>query len=64
MKKLVLMTLMMVLGLSGCASSGTINPIKQDWAAYWEVESKGWERAKQDWAMYWANESRGWGQLK
>ena len=56
MKKLVLIALIMVLGLSGCASSGTSGSIKQDWTAYWENPGgASWEAIEQDWVRYWDN---------
>ncbi len=63
MRKLVLITSMMILGFSGCAYSPN-NPVKQEWDWYWAIESQGWERAKQDWATYWKIETEGWGILR
>ena len=63
MKKLALITLIMILGLGGCAISPN-NPVKQDWDKYWAIESKGWGEAKQAWADYLKNETRGWGTLR
>jgi hypothetical protein len=56
MKKLALIALIMVLGLSGCASSGTRGSIRQDWIAYWK-DPGGifWEDIKQDWIVYLKN---------
>jgi hypothetical protein len=53
MKKLALIALIMVLGLSGCASSGTRGSIKQDWVAYWKDPGGAfWEQIKEDWITY------------
>jgi hypothetical protein len=56
MKKLALIALSMVLGLSGCACPGTSSSIRQDWAAYWRNPGgESWESIKKDWAAYWRN---------
>ena len=54
MKRLALIALIMVLGLSGCASSGTCGLIKQDWVRYWnDPGGASWESVKQDWRWFW-----------
>jgi hypothetical protein len=54
MKRLALIALIMVLGLSGCASSGTCGLIRQDWIRYWnDPGGASWESVKQDWVRYW-----------
>ena len=60
MKKIALIALTMVLGLSGCASSGTSGSTKQDWTTYWKNPGGGcWESIKQDWTAYWKNPGGG-----
>lgn len=54
MKRLTLIGLIMVLGLSGCAYSGVKNVVKEDWTAYWsEPRSESWKLIKQDWKEFW-----------
>jgi hypothetical protein len=54
MKKLVWIALIMVLGLNGCACSGTCALIKQDWSEYWDDPGAGtWKLIKQDWVEFW-----------
>ena len=54
MKRLALIALTMVLGLSGCASSGTGGSIGQDWTAYWwNRGGPSCESVRQDWIRYW-----------
>jgi hypothetical protein len=54
MKKLMWIVLIMVLGLSGCATSGTATLIKADWNYYWSHPKDGTLQAiKQDWTDYW-----------
>jgi len=54
MKKFALIALMVVLGLSGCASSGTSGSVRQDWIRYWnDPGGASWESVKQDWVRYW-----------
>src|SRR4030042_664480 len=56
MKKLALIALMMSLGLSGCASNGMTELIRQDWIRYWENPGgASWESVKLDWTAYWKN---------
>jgi hypothetical protein len=56
MEKLALIAVIMALSLSGCACSGTMGSIKQDWAAYWrDPGGESWESIKQDWVAYWKN---------
>jgi len=62
MKELGLIALIMVLGLSGCASSGTSDSIKQGWTWYGEGDS--WETIKQRWAWYGYGETDGWESIK
>ena len=60
MKKLVLIALIMVLGLSGCTSSGISDSIKRDWIAYWDNSGSGsWESIKRDWMTYWQSPGSG-----
>ncbi len=55
MKKLALIALIMVLGLSGCAS-GVGYSIKEDWTEYWKNPGGlSWEIFKGDWTEYWKN---------
>jgi hypothetical protein len=54
MKKFALIALMVVLGLSGCASSGTSGSIRQDWTEYWwNRGGPSCESIRQDWIRYW-----------
>jgi uncharacterized protein YceK len=55
MKKLAWIALIiMVLGLSGCACSGTCNLMKEDWHDYWRNPGAGdWQYMKQDWSQFW-----------
>jgi hypothetical protein len=54
MKKLALIALIMVLGLSGCACYGTCDSVRQDWIRYWDNPGgASWESVKQDWIRYW-----------
>jgi len=56
MKKPALIALIMVLGLSGCASSGTTSSTKQDWTAcWWNRGGPSCELIRQDWIRYWNN---------
>jgi len=57
MKKLALIALLMLsLGLSGCASNGMTELIRQDWIRYWENPGgASWESVKLDWTAYWKN---------
>ncbi len=61
MKKLSLTALIMVLALSGCASSGTGGSIKWDWVEYWKSPEAGSfrESIKRDWADYWKSPEGG-----
>jgi hypothetical protein len=52
MKTLALIALIIVLGLSGCASSGTSDSLKQDWVAYWNNVKGDWESTKGDLTAY------------
>jgi uncharacterized protein YceK len=53
MKTPALIALIMVLGLSGCASPGTSDSLKQDWVAYWKSVKGDWDSTKEDWTTYW-----------
>ena len=53
MKGLGLIALIMVLGLSGCASSGMSGLIKEDWTEFWNDPGGGsWEVIKWDWTEF------------
>lgn len=55
MKKLVLIGLMMMLGLSGCACTETCGLIKADWTEYWNNPGDGtWGLMKHDWVDFWS----------
>jgi ABC-type glycerol-3-phosphate transport system substrate-binding protein len=66
MKTLALIALVMALGLSGCASNGMTELIRQDWIRYWgNPGGASWESLKQDWTVYWENpEGASWESLK
>jgi rubredoxin len=66
MKKLALIALMMALGLSGCASNGMTELIRQDWIRYWDNPGgASWESLKLDWTAYWQNPGgASWDSLK
>ena len=54
MKTLAWIALIVVLGLSGCASSGTGGYIRGDWIAYWENPGDAhWKSIKGDWTEFW-----------
>jgi hypothetical protein len=54
MKKFVLMALIMVLSLSGCACTGTCVLIKEDLTDYWNDPGAGtWQLIKEDWVEFW-----------
>jgi len=61
MRILALVALILVLGLGGCASSGTSDSIIRDWDAYWKNPGGGdcWESTKRDWDAYWKNPGGG-----
>ncbi len=63
MRNFVLIMLLMILGLSGCAIPPN-NPVKQQWDWYWGIESQGWKEAKKDFTDYWAIETEGWRTLR
>jgi len=66
MKNLALIVLMMALGLSGCASNGMTELIRQDWIRYWDNPGgASWESLKLDWTAYWQNPGgASWDSLK
>lgn len=60
MKELALIVLIMVLGLSGCASSGMSGLIIEDWAEYLSDPGSGdWKLIKWDWAEVWKDPGGG-----
>ena len=59
MKKLALIALIMVLGLSGCVSSGTSGLTKEDGTKFHNEPGAGacgssWELMLQDWNEFWS----------
>ena len=60
MKTLALTVLIMVMGLSGCASSGMSGLIKEDVAEFWNDPGSGnWELMKWDCAEFWSHPGGG-----
>jgi len=54
MKKLAMMVMILVFGLSGCACTGTCVLIKEDWDHYWNEPGAGsWDSLKQEWVDFW-----------
>ena len=66
MKKVALIALTMVLGLSGCASSGTSGSVRQDRIRYGnDLGGATWESVKQDWlGIGGTQEVASWGSVK
>jgi rubredoxin len=68
MVKVALIGLVMVLGLSGCASFGESISFKQNWAEFWRSPAEGtpWEPMKQDWGQFWKSPAAGtpWESIK
>jgi len=55
MKNLALIALIMVLSLSGCASSGKRGFIIQEWTEFWKgpEAAEPWKSFKQEWTEFW-----------